>query len=466
MRLSTLFVILVSGGLAAASHHVGRNPTALTQPSPVAELDALNRIAARFGQTTSAMIVAHAQAGTVLDKAPLEAIDALSKKLRTSGACKSVFGLAQLPHIVPDGDDGAEIRDLIEGAPANETEHAALVERVRTHPNGVGELISEDLRDTMIICPLIDPSDIAKIEPLVAGADTAIEARLVGPLGLAKPLAADLMMSAGLFFVLGTGIVIVGRKTRFGLQPRALAAVVALQALVIYVAYPWLWGVPAGLQGLLGVRAASAQQALDRVTGAEHLALCEVTGDFKTSADVARLDRLCAGLVSEGWQVSCPTQVLRTMSQALAGTTELPKTDEQLKALWFFGGDRPELSLVYTAEKRAALLRVRTPDGSDLEVLDRALAKHAQGLTFERAGIPHVDRRLHGAQWPLLGLFALIGGLMVLVGRKTGADHALLGQSLVVPSLLIKVGVVSRVLLAVGLLVLLCSMGARSKIWA
>ena len=39
---------------------------------------------------------------------------------------------------------------------------------------------------------------------------------------------------------------------------------------------------------------------------------------------------------------------------------EDPRDLEQAKALWFFGGDRPELSLVFGAEKKSALIRVQT----------------------------------------------------------------------------------------------------------
>jgi hypothetical protein len=462
MKVSIAVVLAVSAALAISSAYIGSHPEMLAQATGAREIDRLNHISKRFGQTDSAMIVVTAKSGTILERDAIQALLALTHRLQTSGACRAVVSLANLPD-VDTHEDGADIRDLIERAPRDDVEVRALAARIRKNSHAISQLVSADFKDTMVVCPFSEQGSIETIKPVVMIEDTAVAMRFVGPQGFADGLADDLSYSAILYVVLGLVIAIAERRVRQGTAATLLLAVLA-QAAIVHFAHPRLWQIPpTGLLGLLGPSATVSQRALDRVTDASHLVLVEAQADFTKATDLEALSGVCADLTTRGWQVSCPVAVLATMAQALTGDTALPSTDEQVKALWFFGGDRPELSMVFSQDKTSALVRMRVPEDSDLERLDADLVTHAHGLTLVRGGIPFVERMLSRVRIWLYFAVAALALLALVLGRLFGNEHIAVGEVLLAPSLLVKVGVASWVLLVIGLLLLCASIGVRTR---
>jgi hypothetical protein len=466
MRMTYLVVALVAGALAAAGYLLGTRPSLLAKPTHVTALDETNQIAARFGQSTAVMVVAHAREGTVVDAGPLADLDALNKKLTRSGACASVLSFFALPQMIV-GEDETEIRNMVEALPQNEQERDALKQRLREHANGVGELLSADLSRALFICPLSAP---ARLDDAAAIATAAgyehLQLTRVGPAGLGQALANDFLESSLLYLVLALVISITGRplvRMRAGL----LAEIVVLQAALVYLVHPIVWPASRGaLPQLLGPGFDRAQTELDEVTGLSRLVLIEVTADLNSAKDVRAIAQGCARLATDDaikGKVSCPTDVLLTLAGALTGDRMLPANDEQLKALWFFAGERPELSLIFTPDKKGALVRVRLEQPVSAEALDTHLLRAFTGLSVAAGGMPLVDEALGRLRVVGLSLLALAAALAFLLGRRLHAGNVALGEALLAPALLIKVGLVSRLLLAAGVVVLFAAVGARSK---
>jgi hypothetical protein len=145
------------------------------------------------------------------------------------------------------------------------------------------------------------------------------------------------------------------------------------------------------LGALLGSSFDKTSSELAKVTRADRTTLIRVDGDFNMAKNVAAVAQGCAKL---GKGVACPTDVLLMLAGALTGDAKLPEKDDQLKALWFFAGDRPELSLIVAPDKQSMLVRVL--DNKDIDVSAFA------GLSVSLGGLPRV--RCRGCIWPCGGL--------------------------------------------------------------
>lgn len=461
MRLTLVVVLVVTAALAAAGHLLSTEPAMMSQKSGLTALDTTNRIGAKFGQTTALMIVARAKDGTIVDTAVLASLDAYNKQLQRSGVCKSVISFFALPHMIV-GEEETEIRALVEKLPANEQERAELKKRIETHPNAVGELVSPDLTRALFICPLLDTATPAAQEALAAASVDRLVLTRVDPAALGRALGSDLMSASLWFLVLALVISITGRPL-VKMRAALLAEIVLLQAGLVYFVHPIIWPAEHGaLAQLLGPSFDRVTGELDEVTGAGRLLLIDAKGDFNTAKDVNALAAGCAALAKDAkGKVSCPTDVLITLSGALTGDSKLPATDEQLKALWFLAGERPELSLLFPTDKQAALVRVRLDDPSLGPATADQAARAFAGATI--GGLPLVDAALGALRWGVIAVLVLAMVAAFFVGRRFGIAQVALGEAFLAPALLVKVALVSRLLMVVGLVVLFLSVGARSK---
>jgi predicted RND superfamily exporter protein len=465
MRVTFFAVALVSLGLAAGGYYVASRPGLVERKSGLAALDDTNQIAARFGQSSALMVVARAREGTIADEAPLRDLDGLDKKLTRSGACKSVLSFFSLPQMIV-GEEETEIRNMVEQPPTTKEERDALKQRLRAHPNAVGELVSRDLSRALFVCPISDPARMEEAAALASGGFEHLQLTRVGSSSLAPALSSDLMESSLLFLVLALVITIAGKplvRMRAGL----LAEIVLFQAALVYLVHPIIWPSSQGALGrLLGPSFDRAQSELDEVTGASRLLLVEVTADLMTARDVNAIAEGCERLRKDpviAGKVSCPTDVLVTLAGALTGEAKIPQNDEQVKALWFFAGERPELGLIFTPDKHASLVRIKLDERVETSVLDAHLLQAFAGLSIAAGGMPVVDQSLERLR--MIGLFsvAVLSVLAFLLGRRFDLANVALGEALLAPALLVKVGLVSRLLTAAGLLVLFATVGARSK---
>ncbi|MCC6809287.1 MAG: hypothetical protein IT381_17800 [Deltaproteobacteria bacterium] len=475
MRLTMFVVVLTSAALAGAGYYLGSHPELLGAHTGAAALDATNAIAARFGQTRAVMLVARAREGTIVDAPPLKELDALNNALSRSGACKNVLSFFALPQMVV-GEEETEIRNMVEKLPANETEREDLRRRITGHENAIGELVSPDLKRALFVCQPLDapaPLDTA----LAADRYPHLQLTRVGPSGLATSLANDLVDSALFFVVLALVISITGRPLA-RMRPVLLAEIVLFQAALVYLAHPIIWPIGDGaLSRMLGPSFDRTQRELDEVTAVSRLVLVSVTADLQKASAAEAVAKGCITLREDpalrGGKISCPTDVLVTMAGALTGEKKLPANDDQLKALWFFAGDRPELSLIFTPDRSATLVRLSLAEGADASGLDARIAAAFSGGavavgsievgSIEVGGMPMVDAFFSRARAWVFAIVTLLLAGAFFIGRALRWANVSLGEAWLAPALLVKIGVVSRVLLVLGLLVLFASVGGLAK---
>jgi hypothetical protein len=263
---------------------------------------------------------------------------------------------------------------------------------------------------------------------LAAGAADALLVTQVGAVPIHFAVADDLRRGAFWFAIIGLGLITALSRlslSRSALGGAALAAI-GLTGLLV-------------LPPLVGPRAEQLLSELSSVTHAGRTILISVGARLQTAEGLAKVQASCNDL--EAMQlgaVACPTAVMRLMSSALVGVAELPKTDEQAQGLWFFGGDRPELGLVFDVEHTHALVRLTLPEAALAPGAEALLVQFAETHDARLGGLPlfHPPWNELAGVGAALVLFALGFGLVFLRTIPQSLAHtalALLGGALAVP---------------------------------
>lgn len=401
----------------------------------------------RFGLLDTGIVAASAP--DLFAPASAKALQAFNARMEKSEQCRAVTSLVTVP-VITNNEDTTELTPLFDTP--NPGAHA-LADPILVHG-----LVDPEGRTTLLFCPLKEdwPSFVRWFQADKHLEDKSLELTLTGPLGVSYLLARDLMLTGAfillvalpLMFILGFFEKRYGRQ--FGVW--GALAFIPLIAVACVGGFRAVRNAASPLELVLGGRAGRALNAVNTVTAADMTLLVDVSGDFAHAAPLRTLAGLCSDLAPAN--VGCPTTALSQAATALTGSAELPANDEQLKALMFLIGDRPDLGLVLSRDHGHALMRVQGADPAQIKA-----AADKRGLHAEISGLPLINQQVRRMIPWVLSIIGLGCAIAVAVGRKTGWGSATLGGGWVAASIVTPVGVAALALLTLGAFTVFASLG-------
>lgn len=353
---------LLTGLAFSAGEWLESHPRSLAQKVGVEAFDDMLEVSSRFALANASMWVVDAGPAGLFTAASLRELQMQTRSLVRSRQCRSVVGVTELLDPLV-GEETTEVVPLIDHIPDDPQALAALAQKVLSRREVADQLVSSNGRYALVLCLLADPFVAGPDEPSwLPAAPKHTSWTRVDMRATALALARDLQLFAVLMLCVALPVMwIFGWcERRYGRRfvVWALLCLCAVSVLASVVGWRSVLMARDGVSSLLGGRAYEAAQKLDAVTHSTNTAFVTAEGDFGTAEGLRRLDETCRQLGTVA-PVSCPTEALRLAASALTGTPELPTTDEQAKQLWFLLGDRAELSLLFTSDKQAALIRLR-----------------------------------------------------------------------------------------------------------
>ena len=399
----------------------------------------------RFGLLDTAVVAASAP--DLFAPASVQALQALNGRLEKSERCGAVTSLVTVP-VITNSQDTTELTPLLD-TPAPRAH--ALADPILVHG-----LIDPDGRTTLLFCPLKEdwPSFVRWFQ--ADKRDKALELTLTGPLGIGYLLARDLMLTGAFILLVALPLMLILAffEKRYGRQFGVWGALafIPLVAVSSVAGFRAVRDAASPLELVLGRRAGRALHAINTVTAADMTLLADVTGDFDHAEPLKRVAEICADLAPAN--VGCPTTALTQAATVLTGSAQLPANDAQLKALLFLIGNRPDLALVLSRDRRHALMRVQGADSAQIRA-----AVERRGLHATIGGLPLINQKIrHAVPW-VLSIIGLGCTIAIAVGRKTGWGSATLGGGWIAASIVTPVGVAALALLTLGAFTVFASLG-------
>lgn len=152
-----LAALVLAGALGGALRLRNQDDLMVFLPAHDPDVRLFSEVSRRFGALRVALIGVEAPAGQdVFVATTIEKLARATQAIRNLRGIDHVLSLTSVSDIVP-GPLGAQVVNLVEGPPADAAAHDALLRKVLSREQAVGNLVSADGRATLLMVFLADP---------------------------------------------------------------------------------------------------------------------------------------------------------------------------------------------------------------------------------------------------------------------------------------------------------------------